>query len=644
MGTRGIMRTIVFQIFFVLALASGMASAQVVGRASIHAPAVLIQNNTGTLTVINLTVSKGNGNVRVIGPAIVANSTLQSAQTAAYYAAKYAGLRASSYNFTYSIMDAGSNVSGPSAGAAMTILAVSALTGRQLIPNFTITGTISQNGSIGEIGGVYDKSSAAKAGGMSFIIVPGTSDRQELELYLLVQDSFGIPLVQAANISQAAEYAFGYLNASGAGTSVNLYQNINPDSIQIIPYTCSNGCNMSGFADLADYTFSFTNSSIQSIPTSTMAGVVAQMKSAMSQYAQLENKGYLYAASNYAFNVYVDSFFFNNYLTNLGQAISVASSTQDYCSTISAPPITASNYEYVTAGELRQLWGYTTANLTYQALNYSSELTTDDILAYLSQVGEANAWCHAAAQMYALPDNGGQQLVPSNALAQIASERLLRAEPYGADMYYETAVQANLAQNYPVAILDADYAYANAYADLQYSRPTSQLIAMSQELAVNSTYGAWATQFANEAAYYVQESSSAPNATSAHSYAESAYFVALLASQISNDTANIYANLVPGNATPSLGIPVAITNSTSAPAPRHGAANGIEQATVNIVTGIQQLVLDIYIINIIDILLTLVLVVSVLMVLQALLKLIRLQQELGSAPQKPRQRKRATAE
>ena len=56
--------------------------------------------------------------------------------------------------FHYQIDDNFANVSGPSAGTAMTLLALSPLSHKKLLDNFTVTGVINYNGTIGEIGGV----------------------------------------------------------------------------------------------------------------------------------------------------------------------------------------------------------------------------------------------------------------------------------------------------------------------------------------------------------------------------------------------------------------------------------------------------------------------------------------------------------
>ncbi len=563
---------LVILAFGLLAITSGAAS--VVGSASIRAPAVIIENNTGSLTTINITVYHGTGNVTVTGPAIVGQSTLQSAQTAAQYAAKYLSLNFNNYNFTYTIIGGGNNVSGPSGGVAMTLLAISALSGQHLIKNFTVTGTVSSNGIAGLIGGVYDKTSAAKKDGMNFIIVPAASnDSVEDELYLLTQDTFGIPLVQASNVSQAASYAFG--KAPPTKTSVQLYNNYSVSKLSYAPLSCSNGCNESQFNGLVNFTFDFTNASLMLLSNNpNFNNAFTQFQSALAQDRALVQKGYLYAGADQAFLNYIDITFFNSYLTNESQGFYSLEKVYNYCYSLSPPQLTNTNYEYVIGGELRQSWGEFTANSTLIAYNNSVE-TTDDVLVAMRATASSAAWCSSASEMYSIANStNGAAMVQGPGLGTLATERIQRAAAYGNNMYLITAEQALAANNFPLAIMEADYAYAlSNSSSTSATLGTGVLINMSKALAVNSTYGTWATQFANEAMFYAQEAGFASNASTAHGYAESAYSSALLASQIEYDMQIISRNLVNGTGIPGINnqtirtttVPVVSTNSSISP-------------------------------------------------------------------------------
>lgn len=66
----------------------------------------------------------------------------------------------------------GAPVDGPSAGAAMTVAAVSALTGRPVDGSAAVTGEISVQGQILPVGGVPAKAEAARRAGLSRVLTP----------------------------------------------------------------------------------------------------------------------------------------------------------------------------------------------------------------------------------------------------------------------------------------------------------------------------------------------------------------------------------------------------------------------------------------------------------------------------------------
>jgi uncharacterized protein len=533
-------------VSLILASYSGAAA---VGTSSIMAPAVIISNNTGSLTEITLTITNGTGKVSITGPQNVGTSTLQSAYTAAMYASSYTNHTFGNYNFTYGILGAGENVSGPSAGAAMAMLAVSAFENKPLRTDFTMTGTISSDGSIGEIGGVYDKVGAAKGSGLDLILVPKVPQgNSEGELYLLVQTNFGIPLVQVANISQAAYFA---LNSSVSGkpneTTYNFYTDYNVGSLPNATINCTASCNYTIFNKLLNATFNLTRNEIDSLDSNPkFADVGAQFGKVLNQSVMISKHGYIYTAADFAFLNYVNVFYFNGYPSNRTSALALLYNIQDLCSSLTPPPLTSKNYNYVISAELRQLWGNYTIGQAISFYN-TTEIESDQILDELYLGAQANGWCTAAKLVYSESNQNGTYLVPSDSLRSIAYSRIGRALPYGNSLYLQTAQQAYSEGNWPLAILDADYAYALANAASNSSSMTAeQLNNVSLAMASNSTFGVWATEFSKEVQFYVSESRMAQNATLAKSYAQSAYSAALLAQQLSNDTSTISQNLVAG--------------------------------------------------------------------------------------------------
>ena len=422
----------------------------------------------------------------------------------------------------------------------MTLLAVSAFRGAPMRHDFTITGTINRNGQIGQVGGVTDKVSATAAAGLDLILVPAAGQDSLVQgTYYIAQSEYRIPIVEVSNISQAAAYAFG--NSSGVANEVTL--NFSADymvsGLSQAQLTCSNGCDEAPFSAFTNYTLDITKIQVASLSNLPGLGAVAgQLADVAGQASALHQKSYLYISADIAFLDYLNAFYFGSYNVTREAALGRMQDVQTECSSLIAPPLTLGNYEYVIGAELRKGWANYTINSTISDYN-ATGATGDDILSSMYSTGEAQAWCGASSFLYNYQYSGNSTPVtPSRLLAQTAFLRINRAAPYPG-MYLTLARQAYKEGDYPVAIIDADYAYVISSAG-QTNATTPQLINDSIALAHNSTYGVWATEFSKEALFYAYEASSSNNSDQAQSYAYQAYTSAYLASQIGNDTRNIH--------------------------------------------------------------------------------------------------------
>lgn len=538
-------RSILVSLIVILSLL-GTSGSQVIGSASIYAPAVILYNNTGVLTRINLTVTPGNGTVVITGPLHIGNSTESSAVAAAKYASDYLGLQYSKYYFHYYIENNNTSVSGPSAGMAMTLLAISALSGMRLRNDFTLTGTINPNGSVGEIGGVYDKVSAAKRYGMHFVLVPRVSNGSTEDLiYLITQDTFGLPLVQVSNITDAAKFAFApeSENMTTYETRYDFYTNYNLSSIPDADVVCSGGCNTSPLSDIQKATLGISNSEISNVSSARgFSGAGYNLSMLNNESEQMASKGYVYLAADIEFLDYIDAYMFANHITNVTDTYTQINYTENYCSGINAAELTNRNYQYVIGGELRAAW----ANYTLSSLSLvnRSQIDTDTLLRMLAESGESYAWCNAARMMYNESQGlGGSTVAYNQSLKRIAKARIDSVASFKG-IYLSTAESLYGSGNYGAALIDADYAFAEQNASLNINRSSSQLDNIARDIATKPKFGVWATQFADDALFYADESSASKNQTSAYSYALSAYQTAVLSAQISNDTSNVYNSLV----------------------------------------------------------------------------------------------------
>ena len=503
---------------------------------SIHAPAVLLNQDQGTIALVTLNVTSGNGTVTISGPANVGNSTIQSAETAAAYAARYTGVSERDYNFNYNIADPSSNVSGPSAGLAFTLLAISNLEHRQLYPNFTVTGTIGSNGNVGEIGGVYDKMQAAKEHGMQYALVPYAGAGQfENLLYYITQQKFGIPMVEVSNVSEALRFAYSPENISGVKyylPAVDYHMNSLPQA----NVTCSE-CNLSYFYMLVNYTLGYTANESNAI-SAIFPEVGSEFLGQIENYSAIEKKGYLYTAADLAFTLYPDAYLLANSDSYTPKAArGLIENVSGYCASLTPPQLTSANYEYVIGGELRQIWGEEQANASIQLVNTSQ--TSDQIIEGLDSAATSEAWCNAAGEMYSIASSiGGQGIMLSPAVKQKAIEEINSAKAYGFNIYEQSAMQAYNSSEYGAAVYAAAYANILGNPDVAGNYTSSELVSMIKANAANSTFGIWPSQFANSALFYMYQANSRVNDTG---NLTSAYSLSLLAKNL-NDANKLIAS------------------------------------------------------------------------------------------------------
>ena len=179
-----------------------------IGFAVIQGPAVLQQvqyngNNrgqvvqSGVMLNISAEVKPGKGRVLVDTKPLMGLVFQDAANTAVYVAQNRTGVPLTGSDVIFSISAPGQvpAVDGPSAGALMTLLAIAAIENKPLREDITLTGTIDKDGKIGAIGGVVEKSQAAKDSGKSLILLPRanakllqyTQQAREYHGYTLIQ-------------------------------------------------------------------------------------------------------------------------------------------------------------------------------------------------------------------------------------------------------------------------------------------------------------------------------------------------------------------------------------------------------------------------------------------------------------------------
>jgi predicted S18 family serine protease len=128
----------------------------------------------GAIMNISVEIGSGKGRVLVQTKPLMGVVFQDAANTAVAVAGNKTGYDLSMSDVIYSIEsgDRVPEVDGPSAGALMTLLAISAIEKRPINGSLTMTGTINGDGHIGAIGGVVAKATAAKDEGKVLFLIP----------------------------------------------------------------------------------------------------------------------------------------------------------------------------------------------------------------------------------------------------------------------------------------------------------------------------------------------------------------------------------------------------------------------------------------------------------------------------------------
>ena len=134
------------------------------------------EDGLGVIIPMDVKISRGSGILSVNINKVDLQSGVQSSiRLAADVASVFSGVSIKDRDITVSFVNEGQDIvslDGDSAGGAVTVTIIAALQDKDIRPNVMMTGTIKSDFSIGPIGGVRDKATAAKEAGANKFLVP----------------------------------------------------------------------------------------------------------------------------------------------------------------------------------------------------------------------------------------------------------------------------------------------------------------------------------------------------------------------------------------------------------------------------------------------------------------------------------------
>ncbi|MDV2480529.1 peptidase S16 [Methanoculleus sp. Wushi-C6] len=128
----------------------------------------------GAMVTVTVEVVPGKGRLLVHTTPLMGVIFQDAARTALAAAERRTGADLSGSDVIVSLQAGGdvNGIDGPSAGALMAVLMVSALEGFPLNESVTVTGTIDSAGRIGRVDGIGMKAEAAAASGRTLLLIP----------------------------------------------------------------------------------------------------------------------------------------------------------------------------------------------------------------------------------------------------------------------------------------------------------------------------------------------------------------------------------------------------------------------------------------------------------------------------------------
>lgn len=187
---------------------------QVIENAEINIFAVS-PSKVAMSAILSIQIIDGDGKIFSSINQTVGQSTLESERNAVYVAEMIVPEEKNKHNYLFHIESPATSIDGPSAGAAMAFLLINMLRGNQ-VNNISITGTITQDGYVGDVSGVYEKAKEAATQDIKLFMIPKgnrnqivATDKGESKLVDLVDYAYtewGLKVVEVSTIDDILRF------------------------------------------------------------------------------------------------------------------------------------------------------------------------------------------------------------------------------------------------------------------------------------------------------------------------------------------------------------------------------------------------------------------------------------------------------
>jgi hypothetical protein len=274
-------------------------------------------DGTGVSAKLVLNIKPGSGKVFTSTEPLVGTATQTTLKTAVEVASRI-NRDARKYDYFFSIESLKvSEVDGPSAGAASTLLVSSLLSDKSIPNHVSITGTITREGFIGSVGGIYEKVKKASQQGISLFIIPQGgavqtvrigNDVKKINLIEFGPQELGVTIVEVRSIDEAMALAFSDVSEIDVNSHVSsVLPDFFPDAIELpshlLPFKKITEQQLSETESVLALGKQALSGSLVDDPN-VLVSLLEILESSEQLYENakgLNESNYLYSAANFAF-------------------------------------------------------------------------------------------------------------------------------------------------------------------------------------------------------------------------------------------------------------------------------------------------------------------------------------------------------
>lgn len=477
-------------IFF-LALAASVF-AQCNGTASHYLPAVV--EGDGVLVNVSLALEKGSGDVYFSIYPSIGMSTQQSAKEAVDYAFAEAGADRKSCDVrikAYLPKTVGGYVDGPSGGAALALMGMAALEGKEIRGDAMITGTVSRYGTIGPVGGLYEKAKIARENGLEYFLTPVQTLYERVMLRILQQEN-GIEIFEVRDVGEAARFMLDRENLSTERKPPSV-EEVNAS----IPYYGAR----QEFRPLAEEMMALLDRSAGKINPA-----LGQEENLAPYFQQIKRneqalfaKGYYFSAANDAFINYLDAETIAS-VDSLDVEGKVAE-TRQCLSGAQAVRMSDANFEWAAGQELRMGW----AEKKLGEVEGENATLKEEKYAAYHEAMYADAWCRIVDMLGKNAPSGGnafdEAALRNLSWEYVEAARRMNSSADDARWHLENAETLHAKGMYTGAIMDSVFAIEMENASRKSERDEEGALAELAQLSQERRASLWGDVYASHAAY-----------------------------------------------------------------------------------------------------------------------------------------------